>query len=311
MLQKIQDLNKNTFANNDSLERNHEIKPFSCKHCDKSFLHVHEVKKHIKIHTSIPEVEDEKTRNCWLLDHESVMDYNEIRHLSDQENLHKKLEIQNQIQSSINEDDSNYKPETSSNKNKKIRDNSTLLVEDSKNQIEVSLNRETELNTENVNSAKLKPSSLSKHRSKLFECSVCKAGFRTKTSLQSHFNFVHKKTGDHICSACDKSYSTKGEVRKHFATIHEQTKYDCDICSKSFRSKQGLRGHVETAHEGKKQSVECPMCSKFFQTKQVMKRHINSLHAKNRSHGCDLCGLRFAQKSQLVTHMKGKHKSVE
>jgi uncharacterized Zn-finger protein len=64
LLQKIQDLdmNKNTFANNDSLDRDHEITPFSCKYCDKSFLHIHEVKKHIEIHTSVSEVEEEKTR---------------------------------------------------------------------------------------------------------------------------------------------------------------------------------------------------------------------------------------------------------
>ena len=107
-------MNKNTLANNDSLERNHEIKPFSCKHCDKSFLRVHEVKKHIKIHSALSEVEGEKTRN---LKHELVMDYKEIGDLSDQENFHQKIEFQNQIQSSISEDGSNYKPEKSSNKN--------------------------------------------------------------------------------------------------------------------------------------------------------------------------------------------------
>mgnify|MGYP001210342705 CR=1 FL=1 len=73
LLQGSQDLdmNENTFANIDSLERDHEIKPFSCKCCDKSFLHVHEVKKHIEIHTS--GVEEEKTKdvikNSRLLDH--------------------------------------------------------------------------------------------------------------------------------------------------------------------------------------------------------------------------------------------------
>ena len=69
LLQKIQELeknqelevNKNTFANNDSstMKIHRDIKPFSCKYCDKSFLQVHEVKEHIKIHTSMPEVDDE------------------------------------------------------------------------------------------------------------------------------------------------------------------------------------------------------------------------------------------------------------
>ena len=69
LLQKIQELkksqelevNKNSFANNDSstMKIHCEIKPFSCKYCDQSFLQVHEVKEHIKIHKSMPEVDDE------------------------------------------------------------------------------------------------------------------------------------------------------------------------------------------------------------------------------------------------------------
>ena len=45
--QKVQELENN------SSERNQEVKPFSCKFCDKSFAEVHEVIEHIKIHASI------------------------------------------------------------------------------------------------------------------------------------------------------------------------------------------------------------------------------------------------------------------
>ena len=46
----------------DSLKGSHEVQPnrqpFSCKFCDQSFLEVHEVKEHIKVHESISEVKD-------------------------------------------------------------------------------------------------------------------------------------------------------------------------------------------------------------------------------------------------------------
>ena len=44
LLQKIRELktNKNTFENNVSLE----VKPFSCRYCNESFVQVHEVKEH-------------------------------------------------------------------------------------------------------------------------------------------------------------------------------------------------------------------------------------------------------------------------
>ena len=62
LLQKYQELEMNTynFAKTDSSERSHENKPFSCKYCDKSFLQVHEVEEHIKIHSSVLEIEDLK-----------------------------------------------------------------------------------------------------------------------------------------------------------------------------------------------------------------------------------------------------------
>ena len=148
-------------------------------------------------------------------------------------------------------------------------------------------------------------------RSKLFECSVCKAGYRNKKNLQSHIEFVHEKKGGHICSACGKKYATKGEVKKHFAFVHEQIKYECDMCDKSLSSKYNLKLHVEKHHEGKKPSVECPTCSKCFQSNTSLKRHVNDVHDKKRPFGCDFCGLTFAQKSQLVTHMKGKHRNLE
>ena len=52
LLQKIQELEtyNNIFANNVSLKRNNEVKPFSCKYCNETFVQVHDVKEHIKIH---------------------------------------------------------------------------------------------------------------------------------------------------------------------------------------------------------------------------------------------------------------------
>ena len=55
-----------TIAQYDPLKRYHEIKPFSCKFCDKSFLEVHEVKEHIKIHNPISEVEELRNQVKYL-----------------------------------------------------------------------------------------------------------------------------------------------------------------------------------------------------------------------------------------------------
>ena len=54
LLEKMQEV-EGKKNNNDLLERCPEIKPFSCKYCEKSFLQVHKVKEHIKVHNSISE----------------------------------------------------------------------------------------------------------------------------------------------------------------------------------------------------------------------------------------------------------------
>jgi hypothetical protein len=47
-------------AKHDIMERYCDIKPFSCKICDKYFFQVNEVEEHIKIHNSISQVKDLK-----------------------------------------------------------------------------------------------------------------------------------------------------------------------------------------------------------------------------------------------------------
>ena len=42
--------------------------PVSFKHCDKSFLQVHEVKKHVKIYDSISKVEDLRNQVMWVFE---------------------------------------------------------------------------------------------------------------------------------------------------------------------------------------------------------------------------------------------------
>ena len=81
LLQKIQelDMNKNTFADIDSLERLNEINPFSCKYCDKSFLQVHEVKEHIKVHASILRANDETTISTYGKDYVTIDNQTNLR----------------------------------------------------------------------------------------------------------------------------------------------------------------------------------------------------------------------------------------
>ena len=67
--------------------------------------------------------------------------------------------------------------------------------------------------------------------------------------------------------------------------------------------------HIGIAHEGKKPpEFFCPHCGKSFGSTTGVNRHIEAVHEKKRPHSCHLCDLAFAQKGQLKTHIKGKHR---
>ena len=64
--------------------------------------------------------------------------------------------------------------------------------------------------------------------------------YRSKPTLESHIDFVHKKTGGHFCSHCGKAVQTLGELNRHIATAHEGVTYDCHLCGKCYKTKQGM-----------------------------------------------------------------------
>ena len=76
-------MKKNTFPNKELLERNPEIKPFSCKYCNETFSQVHDVKEHIKIHASISKANNEATISSDTEDSFTNDDINTVEILSE------------------------------------------------------------------------------------------------------------------------------------------------------------------------------------------------------------------------------------
>jgi hypothetical protein len=230
LLQKIQDLdmNKNIFANNEKTKG--------------------------------------VTRNCRLLDHESVKDYNEKRDLFDQENLHKEVEFQNQIeQSSINED------EQCAERKKPL--NCTNLSPSKTNEsIEIPT---TSSNT--VHDLGINPSS--RHN-----CGTCGKSFASGRNLRMHITNVHEGKKYFSCRDCKKSFSQEGALNKHIESVHEKKRnFLCPHCKKNLSAKDSLAKHISIVHE-KKKPFGCSICNKNFGTKLNLKRHIITHHKACAAH---------------------------
>ena len=211
------------------MERNPEIKPFSCKLCDKTFFQVYEVKEHIKIHNSISEVEDLKTQ---------------VKSLKIQvEEFRMKLE---RCQS---------KPKTRQ-KNKFKQKSEEISQEGLKdilkqrkylNQLKENHKNKKEKRTDIDHSSpkgpktdKTKPSNAN------YFCSICKYQSGDKSNFRRHKIRKHG-TQEKIfeCDECSTKFITKEYLKKHITGVHRGRKFKCERCNVELKTPQGLKWHLK------------------------------------------------------------------
>ena len=124
-----------------------------------------------------------------------------------------------------------------------------------------------------------------------------------------HFNSLDDpyKLSCKVCSkiiVCGrKSHQPYNEMYKHLKEhdISLEKKYSCTYCGKCFDRSKLLNSHV-SQHEKK---FICKFCGRGFGSKIKQEDHENT-HTGAKPHICKTCGISYAQRSNLIMHMK-KH----
>ncbi|KAM6990532.1 uncharacterized protein LKV04_009969 isoform 1-T1 [Tautogolabrus adspersus] len=162
----------------------------------------------------------------------------------------------------------------------------------------------------------------------LFQCPICKKGFRTPEEIKRHKK-VHTPTPCK-CETCGKSFKSHYPLMRHRRTHREQPPVVCTYCGKQFASKNYLKAHM-VRHTG---GYPCPECGKVFYQKTYLTYHLYKhkgqepylcetcgkgwpnaallkvhmvKHREDRPFKCEDCGATYKRESHLMAHRRSKH----
>ncbi|XP_001868504.2 zinc finger protein 28 [Culex quinquefasciatus] len=87
-------------------------------------------------------------------------------------------------------------------------------------------------------------------RNNVYDCDICGAKIKTKSSLQRHRK-MHTAEKPHACSICGKRFWRKSYLNHH-ATVHTGiAKFPCEYCGFVFKNKYWRSFHVKQKHVAK------------------------------------------------------------
>lgn len=109
------------------------------------------------------------------------------------------------------------------------------------------------------------------HGSRNHLCSVCSKAFYTINGLYKHLA-IHSGIRQHACPICNHSFTDSTNLRQHMVVHSNSRPFACEVCQKTFRDQIALRRHRKT-HLGEKPFV-CPICSKCLTRLTHLKAHI-------------------------------------
>jgi KRAB domain-containing zinc finger protein len=137
-------------------------------------------------------------------------------------------------------------------------------------------------------------------------CHICGKTLKTKLSYEFHVK-RHADVREFQCPRCPASFVYIKKLERHMIGHSEDRKYICEQpgCTKTFKDVYTFHIH-QKRHNGtlvRKYACTFQTCEKKFVSKYALDRHTLT-HTLQKPHQCEYCEMAYAQKNDLIKHMK-------
>ncbi|XP_021961857.1 zinc finger protein 492 [Folsomia candida] len=143
-------------------------------------------------------------------------------------------------------------------------------------------------------------------------CSVCNKECASVLAFSRHQEIFHSNCPrlpkEHLCELCSQAFTILFDLKQHQVRVHHAElgvdPLKCSHCGKVLNSKRSLKSH-EALH-GDTLPFVCTRapCTRGFLQEADLERHVKAVHLKEKNFVCEFCSKAFAQKPNLITHLR-------
>lgn len=134
-------------------------------------------------------------------------------------------------------------------------------------------------------------------------CNHCGKMFPTQERMRIHERFVHI-VEEVACDICEKPFANRERMADHRRSVHKERKYQCEECGSTFKNSSTLKSHVVSIHlEHQKKPLQCRECGKGFLHESRLKAH-EIIHTDDAPFKCQYCGRPNKCKNNNLKHEK-------
>lgn len=145
-------------------------------------------------------------------------------------------------------------------------------------------------------------------------CETCNEPLNTMDEYKEHVKVTKHYINPHVCKECGNVYGDRYRLKTHWLINHQENKlHMCDICGKCYKTRNYLNLHLKShSNVNKRGEYVCKQCGNIYGTFSDLITHKRKVHPTvEKEHCCEYCGEFFSSKGTLRHHRNRVHLKIK